>query len=194
MPIVVAMSAASESMKAHRAVRLIVCAAFSFVGVCVATAFADHAVVLVVGVVSLAVALLGTSPVAMRFWRRRLRIVGPPSRALFDVTANALAATGLGFVPVQRGDDLCHLTDEQLCAAWHRSTVALGECSPPRLKYIAAQRQRYLDEFERRNPKGLKVWLASSDTLSGDPRAFLVEGWADLPAVDWDELTGGPGA
>jgi hypothetical protein len=241
-----AMSVASGPMKAYRVVWLIVCAAFSVVGVsvafyaspaalvalslgsCVAAALwslrvAQHrrrsrrsrsrtvlvaalgggtaagalmgyGVVWGVGVIPPAIALFAASPFAIRFWGRWLRTVGSTSNTRFDGATSALAYTGWGFVPVQRGDDLCLLTDEQLCEAWHASTAALRECSPHGLKRVAARRQRYLDEFERRNPKGLKVWLASSDTLSGDPRAFLVEGWADLPAVDWDELTGGQGA
>jgi hypothetical protein len=240
------MSVASESMKAYRVVWLIVCAAFSVVGVsvafyaapatlaalsvgsCVAAtmwsllvmphrsrsrrprvrtmivatltggtaggAFVGYLVVLGAGVIPLAITLFGTSPSAMRLWGRWLRTVGSSSSARFGGAASAFAYTGLGFVPVQRGDDLRLLTDEQLCVAWNTSTASLRECSPHGLKRIASKRQRYLDEFERRNPKGLKVWLASSDTASCDPRGFLVEGWADLPAVNWDELTGGQGA
>jgi hypothetical protein len=240
------MSVASESMRAYRVVWLIVCAAFSVVGVSVAFyaapaalvalsvgscvvatvwsllvtprrgrylrprlrpvliaalaggtaggAFVGYLVVLGVGVIPLAIAVIGTSPSAMRLCGRWLRTVGSSSSARLDGAASALAYTGLGFVPVQRGDDLRLLTDEQLCDVWHASTASLRECSPRGLRRIAAQRQRYLDEFERRNPKGLKVWLASSDTASCDPRGFLVEGWADLPAVNWDELTGGQGA
>jgi hypothetical protein len=97
-------------------------------------------------------------------------------------------------VPVQPADDLCFLTDEQLCAAWAASTDGLRDPSPQQRRRVAAQRERYLDEFERRNARGFRAWLASSDTTSADPRAFLVGGWADAPPVDWDELTRGQGA
>lgn len=157
-------------------------------------AFVGFAVVFGPGVVALVLALAGTSPAALRLAARAVRAALAPSEGYFEIAGNALAYSGLGFVPVQRGDDLGLLTDEQLCDAWRTSTAALRQCTPQRLKRIAAQRQRYLDEFERRNPKGLKVWLTSSDTAACDPRVFLVEGWADLPAVDWDELTGGQGA
>jgi len=70
----------------------------------------------------------------------------------------------------------------------------LRGCSLQLLKRTVEERQRYLDEFERRNSKGLRVWLASGNPTSGDPHAYLVEGWADLPVVDWDELTRGQGA
>jgi hypothetical protein len=86
------------------------------------------------------------------------------------------------------------LTDEQLCVAWRSSTAALRQGSPHRVRRVVEQRQRYLNEFERRNPRGVKVWLASTDSSACDPGVYLVEDWVDLPKADWDELTRGHGA
>lgn len=240
------MSVASESMRAYRAVWLVVCAAFAVVGVssavyaaptrwavlsglsCLAAiiwslllapyrrlsrgprarlvltaalaggtaggAFAGFAVVFGVGVVVVVLALLGSAPFTLRACARGLRAAWASWGDHFDAAGSALAYTGLGFVPIERGDDLCLITDEQLCEAWRTSTTALHGASPRRMKSLVEQRQRYLDEFERRNPKGVKVWLASTDTSAGDPGVYLVERWVDLPTADWDELTRGQGA
>jgi hypothetical protein len=157
-------------------------------------AFVGFAVVLGPGVIVLAIALVGTSPFVLRVCARALRAAWASSGGSFEVAGSALAYTGLGFVPAQRGDDLFMLTDEQLCEAWRSSTAALRHGSPHRVKRVVEQRQRYLDEFERRNPRGVKVWLASTDTSACDPGVYLVEDWVDLPTDDWDELTRGQGA
>jgi hypothetical protein len=157
-------------------------------------AYVGFAVVFGLGVVVVAIALLSTSPFALKLVARAVRAAWASSGGRFEFAGGALACTGLGFVPIHRGDDVCLLTDEQLCEAWRTSTAALRGGSPHRTKRIVEQRQRYLDEFERRNPKGLKVWLASTDTAGCDPAVYLVERWIDLPGADWDELTRGQGA
>jgi hypothetical protein len=157
-------------------------------------AFVGLAVVLGPGVIVLAIALVGTSPVVLKAAARALRAAWASSGGHFELAGSALAYTGLGFVPIARGDHLSLLTDDQLCEAWRSSTTALHGCSTQRVKGIVDQRQRYLDEFERRNPTGLKVWLASTDTAGCDPGVYLIERWIDLPVADWDELTRGQGA
>jgi hypothetical protein len=157
-------------------------------------AFVGHAVVLGPGVIVLVIALVGMSPVVLKMTARVLRAAWASSGGHFELAGSALAYTGLGFVPIPRGDDLSLLTDDQLCEAWRSSTTALRGGSTHRVKRIVEQRHRYLDEFERRNPKGLKVWLASTDTAGCDPGVYLIERWIDLPAADWDELTRGQGA
>jgi hypothetical protein len=115
-------------------------------------------------------------------------------RAQLDVLAGALAYADWGVVPLRPPDDACLLTDEELCSAWDASTDALHEASPQGRRDVVAQRQRYLDEFERRSPTGLKAWLAAGDTTAIDPRTFLVGRCSDAPSVDWDELTRESGA
>jgi hypothetical protein len=157
-------------------------------------AFVGHAVVFGPGVIVLVIALVGTSPVVLKMTARALRAVWASSGGYFEVAGSALAYTGLGFVPIPRGDDPSLLTDDQLCEAWRSSTAALRGGSTHRVNRMVERRQQYLDEFERRNPKGLKVWLASTDTAACDPCVYLIERWIDLPAADWDELTRGQGA
>jgi hypothetical protein len=157
-------------------------------------AFVGLAVVLGPGVIVLAIALVGTSPVVVKAAARALRAAWASSGGHIEYAGSALAYTGLGFVPIPRGDDLSLLTDDQLCEAWRSSTAALRGGSTHRVNCIVERRQRYLDEFERRNPKGLNVWLASTDTAGCDPGVYLIERWIDLPGADWDELTRGQGA
>lgn len=156
-------------------------------------AFVGHAVVWGPGVIVLVTALAGTSPVVLRKTARALRAAWGSSGGV-ELAGSALACAGLGYVPIPRGDDLSLLTDDQLCEAWRSSTTGVRGGSTNRLEGIVEQRQRYLEEFERRNPEGLKVWLASTDTAGCDPAVYLVERWVDLPAADWDELTRGHGS
>ncbi len=74
--------------------------------------------------------------------------------------------------PGSRGpDEPTTVSDEELCAAWRHSTVALELARNPgsRLE-LARLRQGYLDELERRNPTGFREWLASGAT---DPTDYL---------------------
>ncbi|MFD3403981.1 hypothetical protein ACFWUU_25065 [Kribbella sp. NPDC058693] len=70
--------------------------------------------------------------------------------------------------------DLGHLDDEALCLAWRRSFVQLEAASSAyeRLTLIA-RRQQYLDELERRSPRGLAAWFASGARASGDPLPYI---------------------
>jgi hypothetical protein len=156
-------------------------------------AFVGYAVAWGPGVIVLAITLAGTSPLVLRAAARALRAAWVSSGEHFEVAGSALAYTGLGFVPIPGGDNLSRLTDDQLCEAWRSSTAALHGGSTQRRNRIVERRQQYLDEFERRNPKGLRVWLASTETAACDPGVYLIESWIDLPAADWDQLTRGQG-
>jgi hypothetical protein len=56
---------------------------------------------------------------------------------------------------------------------------------------VVAERQEYLDEFERRNPKGFVAWLASGARAPGNPLPYLMGTRYDSPTINWDELTRG---
>jgi hypothetical protein len=62
----------------------------------------------------------------------------------------------------------------QLCREWLDSYQALNEATSAtaRLRIVMA-RQRCLDELERRDPDGLRAWLASAASAGGDPSRFL---------------------
>lgn len=68
------------------------------------------------------------------------------------------------------------MSDEALCEAWRRSYSVLqrsGSLTTHLL--VVEQRQRYLDELERRNPSGLSGWLSSDPHAAGDPAQYIVD-------------------
>jgi hypothetical protein len=87
-------------------------------------------------------------------------------------------------------EELSSLSDAALCQAWRASFSKLRD-SPSQLQRtrIVDERQRYLDEFERRNPEGLMAWLASGARAAANPSRFIM-GTAGLSRhpIDWDEL------
>lgn len=68
------------------------------------------------------------------------------------------------------------LDDEALCLAWRRSFVRLeaARSAAERLA-VVEQRERYLDELQRRHPHGLAAWLASGARASGNPLPYVGE-------------------
>ena len=81
--------------------------------------------------------------------------------------------------------DLSTLTDEQLCRLWRASYLALLNPSAGPMTTTVVERQRYLDEFERRNRSGFATWLASGPQVSASPMPYLV----GVPTINWDDLT-----
>ncbi|TDO48313.1 hypothetical protein EV651_12379 [Kribbella sp. VKM Ac-2571] len=61
-----------------------------------------------------------------------------------------------------------------LCRQWRESCEALrhARTDNQRLR-IVMERQRCLDELDRRDPEGLQAWLASAASAAGDPARFL---------------------
>jgi hypothetical protein len=64
-----------------------------------------------------------------------------------------------------------------LCTGWRRSyfqlLVARDTADRPRL---VQRRQDYLDEIERRDPRGFRRWLAGDARAGGDPRPYRTTG------------------
>jgi hypothetical protein len=131
--------------------------------------------------VLLVLALTATSPVLRAFVGRRwpglldtqlaaaavaspMSPVGPePPFALFEE-------------PLVLPTDLAVLDDEALCLAWRHSFLLLeGARSEPERMRVVRQRERYLDELQRRCPQGFAAWLAAGARASGNPLPFLVE-------------------
>ncbi|MFI6826447.1 hypothetical protein ACIBG5_05060 [Kribbella sp. NPDC050241] len=98
---------------------------------------------------SLVVILGVTSPPAMRWFGRRL-----------------------GHVPGRLYNGA--LTTAELCTRWQDSYDALraATTAAARLRIVEA-RQHYLDELERRDPRGLNAWLGKNASAAGDPSRFL---------------------
>jgi hypothetical protein len=171
----------AETMKTYRVTWLVAC-----------IPLAIGAALLGANVLLLAVLVLGSSPPAVGACARWLRSAPAPSAAQLDALARALAYTGPYYVPFVPSCELDELTDEQLCQAWRASYLALQQSlSTDHRIATVAERQKYLDEFERRNPSGFVAWLASGARAPGNPLPYLVGTRYDNPSINWDELTRG---
>ena len=69
------------------------------------------------------------------------------------------------------------MTDRELCEAWRASTHGVRTASAAYQRLgLAALRQTYLDEMERRNSAGLRAWLETSPCADHDIDQFMVRG------------------
>jgi hypothetical protein len=85
------------------------------------------------------------------------------------------------------------LDDNELCLAWRTSFSALQRATSPaqRLRMVE-DRRAYLDELERRNPRGMAAWLASGARAAGDPSRFVLgDSTAGRTSIEWDGLIHG---
>jgi hypothetical protein len=66
------------------------------------------------------------------------------------------------------------LSNAELCVAWRRSYCTLiVTSSVPLRAAVVASRQAYLDEMERRDPRGLTAWLAAGARAASGPERYL---------------------
>ena len=65
------------------------------------------------------------------------------------------------------------LSIDELCVAWTQSCSALRGASPAQALRFVEARQRYLDELERRDPAGVRAWLATAASAAGDPSPYI---------------------
>jgi hypothetical protein len=81
-------------------------------------------------------------------------------------------------------------SDFELGRAWCASFRALQETPWQSQRIlIVAERQRYLDEFARRNPEGLMAWLASDAGPGANPAGYMIQSATPIPrSIAWDEL------
>jgi hypothetical protein len=166
----------------------------AMVGGTTVSAFVGHAVVLGAGVFALCLLALASSPPAVSAYGRWLRAAPTPSQAQLDAMARGLAYASPDYVPIQPIPELRLLTDEQLCRRWRSSYVALQSAvSAARMMRTVEERQRCLDELERRNATGLAAWLASGARAAGNPLPYISEDCSCRPAINWDELLRGQG-
>ena len=76
----------------------------------------------------------------------------------------------------EKHDELRELSTLMLCRQWQSSYEELrAEPAVSRRLEIVRERERCLDELERRDPAGLQAWLASSASAASDPARFLTE-------------------
>lgn len=72
--------------------------------------------------------------------------------------------------------DAPKLTSAQLCRAWRVSFLAVVRAgTPAELEALAAKRRAYLDELEKRNPRGFQAWLDTAPGASSDPEPYLLD-------------------
>ena len=70
--------------------------------------------------------------------------------------------------------DPTRFSTAELVQAWRSSHVSLRRARTVGEKVqVAARRQRYIDEFERRDRQGFERWLASGAQAGSDPAAFV---------------------
>ncbi|MEP7089278.1 MAG: hypothetical protein ABI776_04155 [Nocardioidaceae bacterium] len=66
------------------------------------------------------------------------------------------------------------LSDQELCSSWRVSyTFVVSASATVTGVELVNLRQAYLDELERRNPRGVQAWLAHGARAAGDPTRHL---------------------
>ncbi|WP_433169186.1 hypothetical protein [Kribbella sp. CA-247076] len=82
--------------------------------------------------------------------------------------------------------DVTTLSDEELCRLWQRSFSAVRDGQEgARLQSAIEERQRCLDELERRRPEAFARWLDAMPVAAGDPsRYYLAAAEPDPPERD----------
>jgi hypothetical protein len=156
-------------------------------------AYVGLAVVLGAGVFLLMLIVVASSPYALRAYARWLRVASTASKTSLPAWAPGYVHSIPEWAPPQLGPDLHRLTTEDLCQAWCASYLVLVERSSgtanKAMLATVEERQRYLDELERRNATGLAAWLASGARVASNPLPYLCGNHPGRPVIDWDELT-----
>jgi hypothetical protein len=65
------------------------------------------------------------------------------------------------------------LSDEELCWSWRASYTALLAAPEVARLELVTLRQAYLEDLERRNPRGMRAWLDSGARAAGNPARYL---------------------
>jgi hypothetical protein len=152
-----------------------------------AVALATFGMVLLFGPGALLVLLAAVafSPPVLRWFRHRhddgeryVRTPGSPGPTPASDSASGFDSPAWTTLP--KADDPTSkpesMSDADLCREWRRSYGVLQRSgSVPARLLVVQQRQRYLDELERRNPSGLSVWLSSGARAAGDPSRYIVQ-------------------
>ena len=158
-----------------------------------APAFVGLAAVLGPGVLLLVPVVAATAPSAMSLYARWLRAATTPPNM-------SIAAWAPGFVSPNPGVGTAAAASRPRSAE-HRGTLSsmVRKLSGPERPWLAGagrrrrwrrsqERQRYLDELERRNATGFTAWLASGARVASNPLPYLVETRNERPVINWEEL------
>jgi hypothetical protein len=158
----------------------------------VAGAVVGLAVILGVGVLPLVLVAVASSPYVVNACRRWVVSAPTPPPERLVTPAPTGPSSPPEQPPAQLAAELRRLTDEQLCQRWRASYLALQVgTSATSVLEVVEQRERYLDELQRRNARGLTAWLASGARAAGNPLPYLAAGRVEGHAINWDELTRG---
>jgi hypothetical protein len=187
---------AGTAMRTHRVWWLIVSVLF-VVGVCAGLAgasvapFAGWSTTIDAAAIAAVIVIGVAIPQLVKGIRRWLRRAPGRTTEQLDSVVRALAYSAQGFVPVLPLPLVTPPTDEELCQAWCASFQALN-AAPSRRKFmrLVEERERYLDEIDRRHPAAFRAWLRSDATPSGSPLAYLHRTSTDPPAINWDVFGG----
>jgi hypothetical protein len=152
------------------------------VRVTVASGLMTPAAVGLIGVFKLAGVLIVlilavTTPALVSRVKARRRTTEDPPVARPESATPRVSSTSPGNGPaVEPARELDALDDEALCWAWRRSFRLLeaARSAAERLSLVE-ERQRYLDELNRRSPEGLAAWLASGARASGNPLPYVYD-------------------
>lgn len=129
------------------------------------------------GFAMVAVAGYGAAVGSVAVWLLAFIVVSaPPVLVLLSRWVGAWFATADQMPP----DDLVPFSDlsaDDLCRAWRRTCTALRQAETwhERLR-IAARRQAYLDELERRRPEGFAAWLEAGPDTADPSMIFSSKG------------------
>ena len=136
-------------------------------------------------VVPACVLVAGSSPAAVRLYRRtfdRVRTDSGQRRSPGD-------RSGTGHLPGAVEREVRELTETELCRVWRASFDALRAATSPTVHArIVAQRQAYLDELGRRNAGGLAAWLGSTGVPDDASPVLFSSTRQDETPIDWDAL------
>ncbi len=113
-----------------------------------------------------------TSPPASRYCHGRVKFTQSPPCS----PTSPLIHTSAVEVPLLPLPDCSDLSNEALCRCWRMSYAALHHdpsTPTPDALHLARTRERYLDELERRDPRGFARWLSSGARAGSDPAKFL---------------------
>ncbi|TCN32870.1 hypothetical protein EV644_12388 [Kribbella orskensis] len=90
----------------------------------------------------------------------------------------------LGHIPGRLGGSGA-VTTAELCRQWQDSYQTLRDATTAAARLrIVETRQLYLDELERRDPIGLRVWLGENASAAGNPSRFLARDGEDASPAD----------
>ena len=155
-----------------------------------ASGFVGLGVVLGGGVLLLVAFLVVSSPATIQVYGRWLAGTSGDGVRHLDEIARAISYAGAAtYAPVLGPPPP---SDQELRQAWQSSYLALQQVpTVSQAMAIVEERALQLTEFERRNPAGFMMWLASGASAAGIPSTYLVERHADHPAIDWDALISG---